>query len=199
MPHIGLVLMVAALAAVGCQQTPSPTQVPTPAATLGPASSPNPTVSHEPAAVQAIDSSTFSKFGGCGDVFTWATNAQGTMAITMEWQGAATAAWQDGGFEETASLAEAPVAVSLVAGRGLDGMYCNDVLTPEMGEDNNVRASTGTVRLNVRPDADGFEPASHADVALSDIVFNVIVGTEEETWQLDELIIENVSVGWLAG
>ena len=63
---------------------------------------------------------------------------------------------------------------------------------PGIGEDSNVRASGGNVDLTVRPDAGGFEPASHADVTLQELTFRVIFGTEEETWRLDELTMENV-------
>ena len=189
--------MVAAAAALGCQPTAIATPAPT--STTQPAASPTATASPELSNVQTIDASTFTKFGGCGDVFMWATNADGTMAITIDWQGAASGAWSDGEFDETASLAEAPVQVSLVAGRGLDGLYCNDILMPGMSEDNKIAAHEGTVQLVVRPDEGGFKPASHADAALNDVTFNVVVGSDEETWQLDELTFQNVSVGWMAG
>jgi hypothetical protein len=49
------------------------------------------------------------------------------------------------------------------------------------------------------PDARGFQPASHADITLRELTFQVIFGTEEETWRLDELTMENIAVGWFAG
>src|SRR6187399_1147440 len=107
------VLLLAVLAIGACQPvtapTAPPTQIPTPP--------PSPSA---PPSAQAIDASLFTKFGGCGDVYLWATNADGTTAIALEWQGAATAAWEDGGFDETSTLEEAPVLVSLVFGHGLD-------------------------------------------------------------------------------
>jgi hypothetical protein len=92
-----------------------------------------------------------------------------------------------------------PIQVSLAAGSGLSRLYCNDVLMPGIGEDSNVRASAGIVELTVQPDARGFQPASHADITLRELTFQVIFGTAEETWRLDELTMENVSVGWFAG
>jgi len=189
------VLITAVAVVAACQ--PNPTASPTSNPTQGPTQIPPATPT--PANTQAIDASTFTKFGGCGDVFMWATNADGTMAITVDWQGAATGAWDNGEFDETASLAEAPVVVSLVAGRGLDQLYCNDVLMPGMSEDNKIAAHEGSVRLVVTPDEGGFKPAGHSDATLSDLGFNVVVGADEETWQLDQMSIENVSVGWLAG
>jgi hypothetical protein len=34
---------------------------------------------------------------------------------------------------------------------------------------------------------------------IQDVTFDVTVGTETELWHLDELLWQNVSVGWLAG
>jgi len=191
MRQIGL-LLLAVLAISACQPATTPTASPTQPPTTAPSPSAQP-------GAQAIDASAFTKFGGCGDVYLWTTNADGTTAITVEWQGAATAAWEDGGFDETSTLEEAPVLVSLVFGHGLDRLYCNDVIEPGMREDNKVQADVGTVRLVVTPDEGGFKPASHADATLTNLSFKVVVGTDEETWTLDELGFENLSVGWLAG
>ena len=198
MQRTSSLLLVVAIVAAACQGATPATPVPTAPISSVPAT-PSATATPEPVGVQSIDSAAFTNVGGCGDVFMWATNAEGTTAITVEWQGAATTAWEDGSFDETATVEEDPVVVTLVTGRGLDGLYCNDILMPGMAEDNKVQASAGTVRLVVRPDQEGFKPASHADAVLNDIVFEVVVGTEEESWQLDELGFENLSVGWMAG
>jgi len=198
MQRRSVLVVLAAIVAAACQQAGPATPVPTAPISSIPATF-SATAPPEPVGVQAIDSAAFTSFGGCGDVFLWATNAEGTTAITVDWQGAATGAWEDGAFVETASLAEAPVQVSLVAGNGLDALYCNDILTPGMSEDNKIAAHEGNVRLVVRPDEGGLKPASHANAALNELRFDVIVGTDQETWQVDELIFDNISVGWFAG
>jgi hypothetical protein len=201
-------LIVLALTATACTSaplpspSPAPTGAPTAAATAltaTPTVAPEPSPSDPPLGIREIGPAELTQTGGCGDVFIWATNAEGTMGITIEWEGAARNAWAADGFEETAELPQAPVTVSLVAGQGLSRLYCNDVLEPGMSEDSRVPARSGSVELTVRPDAGGFEPASHADVTLRDVQFNLTFGTEEETWILDELVIQNVFVGWFAG
>ena len=54
-------------------------------------------------------------------------------------------------------------------------------------------------RSRSTPDPGGFSPASHADVTLRDVVFEVIQGAEVEHWRIDELVLQSVSVGWFAG
>jgi hypothetical protein len=181
--------------ALACGSVSPPTAAPTtPAATPSPTASPTPLLgTHE------LSGAEFTESGGCGDVFMWATTPDGTLGITIQWNEAASAAWEAGDFSETAQLPDAAIEVALVAGRGLSKRNCTDILMPGIGEDSRAQAEAGTVEMTVRPDEGGFEPAAHADVTLRDIVFTVNFGTEEETWRLDELVLENVSVGWFAG
>jgi hypothetical protein len=203
-PTLALMVLTIGLVA-GCSSTPAPTQNSSPGATrtipqtLAPTQSTEPSPSTSALGVRDIDGAEFTRMGGCGDVFMWATTEDDSMAITVQWDGAATAAWENGAFQETAELPQIPVQVSLVAGSGLSRLYCNDVLMPGIGEDSNVHAGDGSAELTVRPDAGGFQPASHANVTLRELTFRVIFGTEEETWRLDELTMENVSVGWFPG
>ena len=148
---------------------------------------------------QQIDGALLTRTGGCGDLFVWATTADDTSGITIQWINAASDSWSAGVFSETAQLPQVPVVVALVFGHGLSQLYCNDVRMPGIGETSNAGASEGTVELIVRPDAGGFAPAAHADLRLSDVVFRLVLGSEEQVWSLDELVIENVAVGWLAG
>jgi hypothetical protein len=69
---------------------------------------------------------------------------------------------------------------------------------PGQGVTSTIEATSGTVELAVRPNREGFQPAGQADLRLTDISFRVTLGSGE-VWHLDELVIENVSVGWFAG
>lgn len=145
-----------------------------------------------------IEVAQFTKLGGCGDTIFWAARADGTGAITVQWDGAASAAWANGAFSATEQLPNAEITVSVVEGHGLDSYYCNDVLGPGQGPTSTVEAASGTVEIAVHADPQGFKPAGHADLRLTDISFHVNLGSGE-TWHLNGLVIENVAVGWLAG
>ena len=132
-------------------------------------------------------------------MFMWAVSADGTAALTVEWEGAATAAWNEDGFDQTADVTDRSVSVTLVTGRLLSGFYCNDILQPGQGPDREISAASGTARLVVRPDAQGLSPSATADLNLSDVDFEVIAGDEPEIWHLELLEWANVRVGWLAG
>ena len=141
----------------------------------------------------------FRLTGGCGDVFTYAATDDGRLAVVVQWEGAATAAWEEGAFSASVSLPDDSMAVSLEAGRGLSSFYCNDILMPGQGVQATTKAVAGSVELSVRPKAGGFRPAATADVTLLDIVFEVNTGDEVEIWRLDRLELRDVSVGWFAG
>jgi hypothetical protein len=129
----------------------------------------------------------------------WASTADDTFAVTIEWDQAATMAWDAGRFDETAELPRPDVRVTLSTGRQLSAGYCTDILTPETRTDATAPAAAGAVELVVEPVEGGFEPAGNADLSLRDIVFEVIHGTEPENWCLEQLVLPDVSVGWFAG
>ncbi len=186
-------LLALGMLAAACG-SPAPSAAPTAAPT---APSRTPTAPPTAPAEFEIEAAQFVNTGGCGDAFLWATNAAGTAAITIEWGGAASTAWADDGFTDTQQLPNPEIRVSVVEGSQLTSYYCNDIRSPGQGETSRVEANTGTVDITVRPTPQGFEPAGQADVRLSDIAFTLAMGTE--TWHLDELVIEDVAVGWLAG
>ena len=195
-----------AFAIVGCASSPVPsgTTATTPRITTAhpgtaqPAATASPVPSPTPLA-REIDATKFTQRGGCGDTFLWAATQDGATAISVEWQGAASEAWTNDGFNETAELPDADIRVTLATGRLLSTIYCNDVLTPEAGADTEVPAVAGQVSIVVRPDPGGFQPASHADLTLTDIAFEVVFGTEPEVWRLDDLEWQDELVGWFAG
>ncbi|MEA2677856.1 MAG: hypothetical protein QOJ81_1997 [Chloroflexota bacterium] len=184
MLRLPAILLAGAFVILACDP-PFPTHSPSPTAT-------------GPAAAFEIEAAQFVNTGGCGDAFIWATNAAGTAAITVEWGGAASEAWANGPFNDTQQLPNPEITVSVVEGNGLSTYYCNDVRGPGQGTTSEIEATSGAVEVAVRPDPEGFQPAGHADLRLSDVTFTIRLGSGE-TWRLDELVIENVSVGWLAG
>jgi hypothetical protein len=181
--HVPKLLVLGLLAAACGSPMPSPVPTGTPSAS--------------PADFE-IETEQFTDTGGCGDAFIWATNRAGTAAITVEWGGAASEAWASGPFDDTQQLPNPEITVTVVEGSGLTSYYCNDVREPGQGTTSEIEATSGTVEVAVRPDPQGFQPAGHADLRLSDVIFSINLGSGE-TWHLDELVIENVSVGWLAG
>jgi hypothetical protein len=136
--------------------------------------------------------------GGCGDVLIWAARADGSAAVTVEWAGAASEASANGQFSGTQQLPHPEITVSVVEGSGLTSYYCNDIRMPGQGVTSTIEATSGTVDLEVRPNREDFEPSGQADLRLTDITFRLALG-KGEVWHLDELVIENVSVGWFAG
>ncbi len=192
MPSKLIFVSVVALIALACgSPLPTPTVAPSPTATV-------PSPSQTPGASE-LSGATFSVVGGCGDAYLWAATPDGTTAITFEWTSAASNAWAAGGFHQVAQLPDPNIHIRLVSGSGLDTLYCNDMLMPGQGETMSTDAVVGAAEASVRPDAGGFRPAAHADAVIQDVIFNVTVGTEIEVWHLDEIVWQDVSVGWLAG
>jgi hypothetical protein len=185
-PRVAYLLAVGLLAVACASNSPSPSPSGTAAATPSPTS---------PADFE-IEVAQFTQTGGCGDVFLWATNRDGTVGINVEWAGAASEAWANESFSETQQLPSPDITVSVVEGSGLLAYWCNDVRMPGQGVTSTIEATGGTVELSVRPSREGFEPAGQADLRLTDIIFRT---PGSEVWHLEELVIENVSVGWLAG
>jgi len=182
-------LLVAGLLAAACaSNSPSPLPSGTAQATQAPT---------QPADFE-IEAAQFVNPGGCGDVFILATRADGNAAITVEWSGAASEAWANEAFNETQQLPHPDITVSVVEGSGLGSYFCNDIRMPGQGVTSTVEATSGTVDLEVRPNREDFEPSGQADLRLTDITFRLALGNGE-VWHLDELVIENVSVGWFAG
>jgi len=121
------------------------------------------------------------------------------MSVTIEWRGAASAAWTAGGFDSSKQIPDAELDVTLNVGRQLSALYCTDIGTIGAHADGTAHAVSGQVEINVTPDAGGSEPSSHADVSLHDVVFEVIQGVEMQHWRIADLVLQDISVGWVAG
>jgi hypothetical protein len=141
----------------------------------------------------------FANSGGCGDVFIYATSGDDATSVTIEWREAASAAWAAAGFHGTKQIPDGDLDVTLNVGQQLSTLYCTDIGVIGPHVDGTAHAISGQVELRVTPDAGGFKPASHADIALHDVVFEVVQGTSVEHWRIAELVLQAVSVGWFAG
>jgi hypothetical protein len=205
MAKVGLlvaVLVIAAACAAPAVPTPSSTPPPTSSTPPTPTASPSPTLSSTPTATtggQVFGQADFTRSGGCGDAFVYATNGADSMSVTVDWRGAASTAWTGGGFDGTRQIPDGELDVTLNVGRLLSQLYCTDIMTQEPRVDGTAHAIGGEVEISVTPDAGGFQPQSHADVTLRDVVFEVIQGSEVQHWRIDELVLQDVSVGWFAG
>lgn len=175
--------------------TPSPMPTPTPTISPGPTSSPSPT-----AAGRVFTAADFTKSGGCGDVFMWATTEDDTFAVVVDWREAATKAVEAGSFDETVSLPDPDVSVSLQVGTMLSAGFCTDIAgMPGHRVDGNAPAVSGTVELAVRPNGDELFDTAQADLTLHDVVFDVTVGGEAQQWRVEQLELRDILVGWFAG
>jgi hypothetical protein len=118
----------------------------------------------------------FVTSGGCGDVFIWATSADDGIGFTLQWDQAASTAWEQSGFDGSKTLPDAQVQLFLVHGRSLSQTFCADI--GGMGSvDGHAPATGDTVDVEVTPDAGGVT----------------------EQWRIDLVEFENLSVGWFAG
>ena len=156
---------------------------------------------HAHAPRQVFGQADFTKSGGCGDLFMWATNVDETLAVVIEWQGAATEANEAGSFGETVTLPEARVSVSLQVGTMLSAGFCTDIMgMPGHRVDGNAPARAGSVWLALEPTAtEPIFPTASADLILEAIVFEIVRGGAVEEWRIDRLELNDINVGWLPG
>jgi hypothetical protein len=205
MPRVnGLLALMFILSACSGAQPPtsSPTGSPTPTPTAQPSASPSPSPSPTPtppSSGRIFTQADFTKSGGCGNVFMWAATEDETFAVTMQWNVGQPGEARE--FDETVSLPDAEVQISLQTGTMLSQGFCTDILgMPGHRVDGDAPAVSGTVRLNLDPN-DGGEPfsTSLADLTLDNILFDIVFGTETEQWRVEGLVLEDILVGWLAG
>ena len=189
------VLMLAACTG-GQPPTLSPTGPPTSTPSAQPSPSPSPTSA---TAGRTFTQTDFTKSGGCGNVYMWATTEDETFAVTMQWNVGEPGEAQE--FEQTAMLPDAEVIVTLQTGAMLTQGFCTDIMgMPGHRIDGEAQAVAGTVKLRLDPNDDGqaFQ-TSLADLTLDGIVFDITFGSEVEQWRIDQFEVEDVLVGWLAG
>jgi hypothetical protein len=151
---------------------------------------------------QVLGATELSRTGGCGDAFIFATSADETIALTVNWAQAASRAQVEGGWSDTVALPHADVTVGLQYGRHLSEGFCTDVIMPDrpliLGE---VPATQGEVGITLQPapGAQPFMPLANATVRLSNVVFEVPLDEGVELWRIESLELTNIAVGWLAG
>lgn len=170
--------LLLALAGVACATTPGPPRD----QLLGPAE--------------------LSRAGGCSDVFLYATSADDTVAVTVNWPDAASRAQAEGESSEQVALPHTDVRVVLQFGRFLSEGFCTDVVMPDRPQLlAEVPASSGDAELRVvaEPGAEPFFPLGTARLVLRGLVFEVPVANGVEIWRIESLELRNVQVGWFPG
>lgn len=134
--------------------------------------------------------------GGCADVVFYAVDAADETLLTVRADGLIEAA---GDATEPVvtpfDLPDPGITLTVEQGTRISDAICDDVI--ENGGPQVVETWTavgGTAVVTVQP-ADGDDEPS-ADLSLSEVVFESSTGAEAV---LQELVIEDVVVGWFAG
>lgn len=143
-----------------------------------------------------------TRTGGCGDAFVYVTNADNSVAITINWSEAASRAREAGLFEATATLPDEQVSLNVQFGQELSAGFCTDIIEPDRPRIlAEAPASTGEAEISVlpAPGAEPFMPLAAARVTLRDVVFEVPVDDTVEIWRIELFELPEVQVGWLAG
>jgi hypothetical protein len=131
----------------------------------------------------------FTKTGGCGDAFFWATTADDEHALVV------TAELHDRSTSEPtvleAELPDAEVEVELWEGEGLTSLMCNDLIMGEVTEKTPIEQGSLTVTLQARPRK---EPGNLSDGKAELTGLATADGTE-----LPDLAIRTTTIGFYAG
>jgi hypothetical protein len=156
----------------------------------------------EPPAEHTLSQADFSAAGGCADAFLYATTADETLALTVNWTEAATRAQAEGEWREHVSLPHPDVRMVLQFGRFLADGYCTDVVMPDRPQIlAELPPTAGELELSVvaEPGAEPFMPLGRADLVLRDAVFEVPTRDGVEIWRIDLVELRDVEVGWFPG
>lgn len=178
--RLRLALLVVALAAAGCAAEPLTT----------------------PGHQIQLHGADFTHAGGCADAIIWATNADDTIAVMVDWQGAASAAQSENGFSDTVSLPGDQVTVRLQLGRFLSEGVCTDVIMegrPTVLAESPAAAGTAQIEVTPEGQGDPIFPLARVHLALTNVLFEFQTSEGAEQWTIDSLQLDDVQVGWLPG
>ena len=130
----------------------------------------------------------FTRTGGCGDAFFWATTADGTNALVVSVE------LRDRSASEPTEVdltLPAPAAdVQLWTGTELTSMMCNDIVLVEVTEETPV--TEGEVRVTLQPRPEGSTDYVDGKAELTGLV-------AEDGTELPDLQIKATSIGFYAG
>jgi hypothetical protein len=203
-----LVLLLSTLLMAGCATAAPPILSPTPTAStvpttpsLRPTPAPPIATAAPTGSVIELRAQDFTRGGGCGDTLLWTTNETDTVAIVVTWPEAASAAQQEEGYAETVSLPDERVTVELQVGQFLSEGFCTDILMPDRPRiDLDVAVIAGGASIEVMPEAAQPPfPLGRANAVLTDLRFKVETVEGLELWSIDQIKLEDISVGWMAG
>lgn len=143
----------------------------------------------------------FSDYGGCGDYFLYAKNADDTVTLHIQGQGLAQQAHEAGGeleFNYDINLEDPSVQPFLVLkmGSSLNAQTCTDVFEQEPQIASEYQVVSGSVSLMVTPEGEATEWGEYPsviDVTLIDVCFG----------ESDPICVEAFGfaafVGWMPG
>ena len=141
-----------------------------------------------------------NRFGGCGDVFMYASNPDDTLVMTFQASGGATLAHEAGEtIDILYDLTSEDASLTVVYGENVSHEHCNDALWLEVIERKVFETTAGEATLRITPDPDAPEgvdsKSSDAILYLSNVVLEAPDG---ETTEIEQFTYQ-ASVGWLPG
>jgi hypothetical protein len=130
----------------------------------------------------------FTRSGGCGDAYFWATTADDEHAVvaSVDLRDRSTS----GPTVVDVSLPDSAVDIELWEGTGLGSLMCNDVVEGEVASETPVVAGTGTITV---------EPRAEGDIDYVDGKLELTGLVAEDGTELPDLAIKTSSIGFYAG
>jgi len=183
--------------------TPSPTPFITPAQRPTPTQLPKMPPTSASSYKTSIPTLIYQKSGGCGNIVVYKINESETEGISVE------------ADKDKVNLSTKPKTFDIATTAGLvvqiflgenlrESMkatsFCNDFVSPIVPEPAVWTAKTGRATINISKSNDSapvWERGYTATVKLKNVRFYDESGVNSVV--LDELIFENISVGWLPG
>ena len=141
-----------------------------------------------------------NRFGGCGDVFMYASNPDDTLVMTFQAQGGATQAHEAGEtIDILYDLTSEDASLTVVYGENVSHEHCNDAIEFEVIERKVFSTTSGEANLRITPDPDA---PTGVDFKSSDAILylsNVIIESPDGERAEIEQFTYQASVGWLPG
>jgi hypothetical protein len=130
----------------------------------------------------------FTRSGGCGDAYFWATTAddEHAVVVSVDLRDRSTS----GPTVVDVSLPDSAVDIQLWEGTGLGSLMCNDVVEGEVTSETPVIEGAGTITV---------EPRAEDDIDYVDGKLELTGLVAEDGTELPDLAIKTSSIGFYAG
>jgi len=142
---------------------------------------------------------TLTEQGGCGDVVFYAVDERDETMLVVESPGLIQAAFDEPSEAVSEfTLPDAEVVLRLTVGRNVSDTTCDDAVEDDgPAVDMIYRATSGSVRIEVRPGATSAYDGATADLFLQEVVFEPEGGGGAVSVESFEILY--AVVGWAAG